>query len=154
MRSTGLAAALLMLGCTATVVAQAGSKAALEKTLIANENKVNEAVAKHDVKTFNDLVASDAVSIDGAGVMKVSDFVKEMNEMKVGSWHLMDTKVHWVDDKTAVVSYTWMGNGTFKGQAIPATTYASTVWTERNGKWMAVFHQESAAAPPPTPAKK
>jgi hypothetical protein len=38
-------------------------------------------------------------------------------------------------------------------QPVPPMTYASTVWTERNGKWVAVFHQESAAAPPP-PAKK
>lgn len=154
MRSTSVAAALLMLGCTAAVVAQAGSKAAIEKTLITNENKVNEAVAKHDVKTFTDLVASDAVSADGMGFMKVADFVKSINDVKIGSWHIMDTQVHWADDKTAVLTYTWMGSGTFKGEPLPATTFSSTVWTERNGKWVAVFHQESAAAPPPAPAKK
>jgi len=153
MRSKGFAAALLIIGCAAAVVAQAGSKAAIEKTLIANENKINEAVAKHDVKTFTDLVANDAVSADGMGVMKVADFVKSMNDMKVASWHIMDTQVHWVDDKTAVLTYSWMGSGTYKGEAIPATTYSSTVWTERNGKWVAVFHQESAAAPPPTKKK-
>jgi len=65
----------------------------------------------------------------------------------------MDTQVHWVDDKTAILTYTWMGNGTFKGEALPPTTFSSTTWTERNGKWVAIFHQESAAAPPP-PAKK
>jgi len=65
----------------------------------------------------------------------------------------MDTQVYWVDDKTAVLTYSWMGSGTYKGEAIPATTYSSTVWTERNGKWLAVFHQESAAAPPPTKKK-
>jgi hypothetical protein len=154
MRATGFAAVLLMLGCTAAVVAQAGSKAAIEKTLIANENKINEAVAKHDVKTFTDLVATDAISADGMGFMKVADFVKSMNDVKVASWHIMDTQVHWVDDKTAVLTYSWMGSGTFKGEALPATTYSSTVWTERNGKWVAVFHQESVAAPPPPPAKK
>ena len=148
MRSRGFAAVLLMLGCTAAVVAQAPSKAAVEKTLIANENKINEAVAKHDVKTFNDLVASDAMSADGTGFMKVSEFVKSINDMKIASWHIMDTQVHWVDDKTAVVAYTWMGSGTFKGEPVPPTTYASTVWSERNGKWVAVYHQESAAAPP------
>ncbi len=154
MRSTGLAAVLLMLGCTAAVVAQAGSKAAIEKTLIANENKINEAVAKHDVKTFTDLVASDAVSADNMGFMKVADFVKEMNDVKVGPWHIMDAQAHWVDDKTAVVTYTWMGSGTFKGEPLPSTAFASSVWTERNGKWVVVYHQESAAAPPPPPAKK
>ena len=154
MRSTGFAAVLLMVGCTAAVVAQAGSKAAIEKTLIANENKINEAVAKHDVKTFNDLVASDAMSADGMGFMKVADFLKSINDVKIASWHIMDTQVHWVDDKTAVVTYTWMGSGTFKGEAFPPTTYASSVWTERNGKWVVVYHQESAAAPPSPPAKK
>lgn len=153
MRSTGCAAVLLMLGCSAVVVAQAGSKAATEKALIANENKINEAVAKHDVKTFTDLVANDAMSADGMGFMKVADFVKSMNDVKIASWHIMDTQVHWVDDKTAVLTYTWMGSGTFKGDPFPPTAYVSSVWTERNGKWIVVYHQESAAAPPP-PAKK
>jgi hypothetical protein len=153
MRSTGVAAVLLMLGCTAAVVAQAGSKAAIEKTLIANETKVNESVAKHDVKTFNDLVASDAVSADDHGFQKVADFVKTLDQMKIASWHIMDEKVTWVNDKTAIVGYMWMGSGTYMNQPVPPMTYASTVWTERNGKWVAVFHQESAAAPPP-PAKK
>lgn len=88
------------------------------------------------------------------GVMKVAEFVKSMDQMKIGSWHIMDAQVHWVDDKTAVLTYTWMGSGTFKNEPVPPTTYASTVWTERNGKWVAVFHQESAAAPPPAPVKK
>jgi hypothetical protein len=152
MRATALAVGLLMLGAT-SVFAQAGSKAATEKALIANENKVSEAVQKHDLKTFNDLVAADGISADDHGFMKVADFVKTMDQVKIGSWHLMDEKVMWVDDKTAVVMYTWMGNGTYMNQPVPTSTYASTVWTEKNGKWVAVFHQETAVAPP-APAKK
>ncbi len=153
MRARILAAGLIALGCATAAFAQAGSKAATEKALIANENKINEAVAKHDTKTFTDLVAADAVSADMNGFMKVSDFVKTMDQMKVNSWHIMNPQVVWVNDKTAVVGYTWMGSGTYMNQPVPETTYASTVWTERNGKWVAVFHQESTAAPP-APAKK
>ena len=154
MRSRFLAAAVLTVGSAAVVLAQAGSKAAIEKTLIANENKVSEAVAKHDVKTFTDLVASDAVSADQGGFMKVADFLKSLDQMKITSQHVMDMQVVWVDDKTAIVRYTWMGSGTFMGQPLPPMTYASTVWTDRNGKWVAVFHQESPAAPPQPPKKK
>jgi hypothetical protein len=154
MRGRLAAAAVLTLGCGAAVFAQAGSKAAIEKTLMANENKITDAVAKHDVKTFTDLVASDAVSADANGFMKVADFVKSMDQMKIASQHTMDMQVTWVDDKTAIVRYTWMGSGTYMGQAIPPATYASTVWSERNGKWVAVFHQETPMAPPPPPAKK
>ena len=37
---------------------------------------------------------------------------------------------------------------------IPSPTWASTVWTNKGGKWMAVFHQETAAMPAPTAAAK
>ena len=153
MRSRVLAMAFLVLGCAAPAFAQAASKAATEKALIANENKVSEAVAKHDLKTFNDLVAADGSSADMNGFMKVADFTKTFDQVKISAWHLMDTKVMWIDDKSAIVTYTWMGKGTYMTQPLPETVYASTVWTERNGKWVAVFHQETGAAPP-APAKK
>jgi len=153
MHSRILAAALIALGCSTVAFAQAASKTAIEKALIANENKINEAVAKHDLKTFNDLVAADAVSADMAGFMRVADFTKTFDQMKVSTWHIMNPQVVWIDDKSAIVGYTWMGKGTYMNQPIPETIYASTVWTERNGKWVAVFHQETAAAPP-APAKK
>ena len=154
MRSRALAMAFLVLGCAAPVFAQAASKAATEKALIANENKVSEAVAKHDLKTFNDLVSADGVSADMGGFMKVSDFTKTFDQVKVSTWHIMDSKVTWIDDKSAIVTYMWMGKGTYMNQPMPETVYASTVWTERNGKWVAVFHQETGAAPPQAPAKK
>lgn len=155
MRSKLLAAAFLfvVLGCAAPAFAQAASKTAIEKALIANENKVNEAVAKNDVKTFNDLVAADAVSADMGGFMKVADFAKNLDKMKISTWHIMDPKVLWIDDKSAIVTYTWMGKGTYMNEPVPDTTIASTVWTERNGKWVAVFHQETPKAPAP-PVKK
>jgi hypothetical protein len=147
MRSRILAAALIALGCSTVAFAQAASKAATEKALIANENKVSEAVAKHDVKTFTDLVAADAVSADMGGFMKASEFTKTIDQVKISTWHIMDPKVTWIDDKSALVTYTWMGKGTYMNQPFPETAYASTVWTERNGKWVAVFHQETGAAP-------
>lgn len=147
-------AGLVVFAFAAAVHGQAGSKATTEKALVANENKINEAVAKQDVKTFLSLLAPEAMAGDMGGFMKAADFSKTLDQLKVTSWHIMDTRVLWVDDKTAVVTYTWMGAGTYMKQPIPSTVYASTVWTERSGKWLAVFHQETAAAPPPPPPKK
>ena len=152
MRSTLLAAGLT-LACASPAFAQPAGKAAIEKTLIANENKVNEAVMKHDAAGFTALVAADGISADMGGVMKVSDFVKSMDQAKIQNFQILNPQVMWVDDKSAVVVYTWKGKGTWMNEPVPETTYASTVWTERNGKWVAVFHQETGAAPAP-PAKK
>ena len=154
MRNRILGAGLLVVAIGASMYGQAASRAATEKALIANENKINEAVAKQDVKTFLSLLAPEAVAADVGGFMKASDFGKTLDQLKVTTWHIMDTKVMWADDKTAIVTYTWMGAGTYMKQPIPGVTYASTVWTERNGKWLALFHQETAAAPPPPPKKK
>jgi hypothetical protein len=153
MRSTILGLSLGVLACAAPAFAQATSKAATEKALIASENKVNEAVAKHDLKTFNDLVAADALSADGGGFMKVADFTKSIDQVKITSWHIMNPQVTWIDDKSAVVTYTWMGAGSYMNQPMPDTVYVSSIWTERNGKWVVVFHQESAAAPPAAKTK-
>ena len=92
MRNGILAAALLVFACGAAVHGQAGSKAATEKALIANENKINEAVAKQDVKTFLSLLAPEAVAGDMGGFMKASDFSKTLDQLKVTTWHIMDTK--------------------------------------------------------------
>ena len=152
MRSTLLAAGLT-LACASPAFTQTAGKAAIEKILIANEKKINDAVMKHDAAGFTALVAADAVSADMGGVMKVSDFVKSMDRAKIQSYQILNPQVMWVDDKSAVVVYTWKGKGTWMNEPVPETTYASTVWTERNGKWVAVFHQETGAAPAP-PAKK
>jgi ketosteroid isomerase-like protein len=129
---------------------------ALDKALIANEHKINEAVAKGDKAGFTALVTPDAWSMDAMGPMKVSEFANMFDQLKVKTWKITDEKVAWVDPNTAIVTYKWTGSGTFQGQPVPSPTYASTVWTKKGDKWLAVFHQESEAAKaaPKPPAKK
>lgn len=126
----------------------APDRSALDKALIANESKINDAVAKGNKAAFNALVSADAWSIDGAGLMKVSEFAAMLDQVKITTWKLSDEKVAWVDNNTAIVTSRWTGSGTFQGQPLPADTYCSTVWTKKGDKWVAVFHQESEAAKP------
>jgi uncharacterized protein DUF4440 len=137
--------------------APAADRAAIEKQLIANERTINEAVAKNDMKTFNTHVDAQGYGIDPTGIMKVADMTPMFAQMKITSWNLDQSKIVWVDNNTAVHMYRWEGKGTFVNQGktmpVPSPTWASTVWTNRGGKWVAVFHQESAALETP-PAKK
>lgn len=128
--------------------AAAPDRGPLDKALIANEIKINEAVAKGDKAAFTALVSADALSIDGTGLMKVADFATMLDQLKISTWKLSDEKVAWVDQNTAIVTSTWTGSGTFQGQPVPAQTYCSTVWTKKGAKWVAVFHQESEVAKP------
>ena len=141
-------------GLAAKQATPAGDKAAIEKQLIANERAINEAVAKNDMKTFNSFVDAQGYGIDPTGIMKVADIGPMFAQLKIASWNLDQSKVMWVDNNTAVHMYRWTGKGTFNNQPVPSPTWASTVWANRGGKWVAVFHQETNAMEMPPPAKK
>lgn len=66
---------------TALALAQGTTKAATEKVLIANKQKISEAVAKGNLASFNSLVSGDGISADMSGFMKVSDFTKSINQV-------------------------------------------------------------------------
>jgi hypothetical protein len=126
--------------------AAAPERSALDKALIANENKVADALMKKDKAAFTALVASDGWSIDGNGVMKTSELVGMLDQLVIKSYKITEEKVSWADPNTAIVAYRWTGSGTFAGQPFPPIVYASTVWTKKGDKWIAVFHQETEAA--------
>src|SRR5262245_7578432 len=155
----------LVLALTATIAAfphapGAANRAATEKQIVANERANNDAVAKEDMKTFHSIVAADAAGVDTGGITRVNapDFDKMMQQAKIQSWNMDGSQFYWVDDNTVVHMYRWTGKGTFAGQPIPSPVWTSTVWTNKGGKWTAVFHQETVAMAPPsqasTPAKK
>jgi hypothetical protein len=160
-RACFVATGLLPFALQAAIIASpafqmtVAEKTALEKTLIANEQKLNDAVIKGDAATFKSMVADDGSSIDDHGVMSTADFTKMLKPgiAKITDMRLDAFKVLWVDANTAVLTYTWTGKGTFMDQPVHSPTYCSTVYTRRGTKWVAVYHQETSAAPAP-PAKK
>ena len=125
--------------------APASGLSALDKALITNENKVADALMKKDKAAFTALVDPKGWAADATGITKVSDFLTGLDKLDIKSYKISDEKVSWVDANTAIVAYKWTGSGSFAGQPFPGTVYASTVWTKRGDKWVAVFHQETAA---------
>jgi len=134
----------------------AASHAAVEKQIVNLERAVNEAVAKGDMKAFHANIAPDAIAIDPSGINKVNgpDMDKMLLANKIQSWNLDGSQFYWISDQSVVHLYRWTGKGTYEGQPIPSPTWASTVWTNKGGKWMAVFHQETTAMPAPPAAAK
>jgi Domain of unknown function (DUF4440) len=126
--------------------------AAAEKVIAANERAANEAIAKRNLAGFTAHVAVDGWAVDGMmGRAPVADFVKNFDaitkERTVSSWSISDDTVQWIDANTAIYTYKWTGTGTTHGGPTPSPMWASTVWTRKNDKWTAVFHQESISMP-------
>jgi hypothetical protein len=119
--------------------------------LMANENKLLDAVKAKDVKAFSSLVKAGSWSIDENGFMPVDDFIKALNDpkadFKIEMLKASDMKVIDIDADAAIVAYTTEQKGSFMGMAFPPKTYVTTIWANHGGTWHAVFHQESTAAP-------
>jgi hypothetical protein len=156
---TGASIGAIALACTIHLAAQApADHAAIEKTLAENELKVNTAFEKVDIAGMKTYIAPDATMIGDTGYTTVADFFKQMPTMQIkeSEQKLTDFKFTWVDATTVIASYTWAGKGTVMGQPVKSPTYASTVWTKRGDKWLAMYHQETpgAAMPMTMPMKK
>jgi len=143
-----VASALVLVSSVAfgQTAATAPAATGVSATLIAQEKVLLESVVKHDVKAFSALIAPGAGSVDEGGYMAVAEFIKMFDQAKIDIQTPTDIKVISLGPTAAVVTYTLNQKGTFQGQPVPPTVYATTTWVNRGGKWLAMFHQESTAA--------
>lgn len=130
--------------------APAGGNAAIEKTIVANENKVVDAISKQDKAGFTALMGPGSIAGGDTGFITMAEFVPMMDQIKLTNAKISDSKFVWAGSSTVVHYFVETGVGSFQGQPMSSLkTYSSTVWTKKDGNWVAVFHQETAAATPP-----
>lgn len=119
-------------------------KTSTEEAIISLEKRAWEAVKARDAKAFSDIFAADGMMADSMGFSSLSSFLQTLPDLKIDQYTLTDFKVMLVDKNSALITYKADVKGSFKGQAFPAhPAYISSLWTKRNGKWMAVYHQET-----------
>lgn len=122
-------------------------KSSLEEMITMMERRAWEAVKARDAKAFSDLFAADGTMADSDGIITRDAFLnKTLPELVITDYALSNIKVMMIDKDAALITYTAASKGTFKGQAFPDTpSFTSSVWSKRNGKWVAVYHQETMA---------
>jgi hypothetical protein len=127
-------------------------KGGVNETLMHHENDMIEKLQKKDFDGFQKYIMAGSWSVDETGYMSMDDFMKAVKDPKSNfsweSYKISDMKVIDVDANAKLVTYKLDEKGSFMGQPFPPTVYATTVWAKHGGNWMAVFHQESTAAPP------
>ena len=153
-------AALLVLACASISFAQEPtpspspkpkprmSKAQTLKKLSANETKLWDAWKNKDAKPFQMWLAADSIMVGEQGVGTKGDVTKMMASMpcEIKSYSLSDWKLAMIDSNAAMITYKGTIDGTCAGQAVPAV-WASSVWVNRGGKWIAFSHQETPIKP-------
>ena len=116
---------------------------ATEKLLIANERTLYGAVAKGDKTSFQSLVAPEGVWTTPYGFVPMGLLADGLEQFQVPKWGIENPRVLWSDENSALLLYARTGGGQFGDQSFAPVTLASTLWTKRNGKWVAVHHLET-----------
>lgn len=126
------------------------TKGNLGTTLMHQEQMLLELLQKKDFAGFKKHVMAGAWNVDENGYITIDDFVKTLNDPKANfvfeSFKTSDMQVVNIDANAAMVTYKLDSKGSMMGQPFPPIVYATTVWANHGGTWMAVFHQESTAA--------
>jgi hypothetical protein len=147
---TALAAMLLTVGMARAQDSAAPTRdEAATKLLIANERALLDAVGKADKSAFESLVLlSDGFWVMRDGFLLMRQLADGLEVFKLTKWDIVNPRVTWLSEGSAIVNYVWTGTGTLFDQPVAPIQSAVTVWTRRNGKWLAVSHQQTEIVNP------
>jgi hypothetical protein len=121
--------------------------AALQEKLVALERKVWEAFKSQDFAAAKEVMAEDALSADINGYATTAQFEPMMKDYTIDQYDLQEWKILRLGKDAAVLAYTTTVSAKYKGETVPAGPYyCSSVYLNRGGKWVALYHQETLAA--------
>jgi hypothetical protein len=137
----------------AATVAKSGASPAAEPITssdpVANEKLVWDSIKSKNAEAFAALLAPDAIEVEPAGVYDKAASAKGVTMFDASRTSLSDWKTAKLDTDATLVTYLITTPG-----MKPDKERHSTIWVNRNGKWMALFHQGTPVAPPANPAAK
>jgi uncharacterized protein (TIGR02246 family) len=120
-----------------------------EQQLMAKERQMWELFKNKDDDAFSANLAKDATEYQPSGkILSRAEIVESMHENTLTDFALADMKVRTLGDDAALVTYKATVKATHMEQPMPEMSYlCSSVWVKQGGKWLAVFHQETAIMP-------
>ena len=114
-----------------------------EAELIANENKLWDALKNKDASVFQDLWADDARHVSPNGLIGKQQAIQNMDTCTINSYSVGGFQVLWAGEETAIVNYSTKVDAVCGSDAVTSPLSVTTVWVRRAGSWVAFFHQES-----------
>ncbi len=126
-----------------------------EADVIAKEKAIWDAIKNKDYETFGKMLADDLIEVLPDAVYDKAGSIAGVKEFEPTEITFSDWKYLPIDKDAVVLVYHVDLKGRFKGKEFtPQSVRASSTWVNRNGKWLAIYHQECevSTAPPSPPA--
>jgi hypothetical protein len=126
-----------------------------EAEMEVREKATWEALEKKNYAGFADMLASDYLEVGEDSVFDKTTLVNDLKDLNTADATFVDWKMLPIGKDAVMLMYTLTIKGTYKDQEIPTGPYrASSGWVNRDGKWLALYYQQTAVktAPAPSPA--
>ena len=138
----------------ANMTAAKPAAAPAEADIIAKEKGAWEAIQKKDYDGFGNMLASDYIEVTGEGVFDKAGIVAEVKDFSLTDVTFTDWKILPIDNDAVIITYNTTLKATYKGKDVPPGPYHSAgAWVNRDGKWVALFYQQTMVKTmPPPPA--
>ena len=136
--------------------AEPAAAALTEADAVAKEKELWQQISKQNMDAFGAALADDQIYVTDDGVHDKASTIKSVTGFVPSDVTFSDWKFISAAKDVAVTTYKTVVKGTMNGQPLTGgPSYSSSVWVNRGGKWLAVFHQDSQVVqPPPAPAAK
>lgn len=126
-----------------------------EADAIAKEKAVWDAIKNKDYEAFANMLTEDMAEVSGEAVWDKTAAVASVKEFEPTEFTFSEWKFLSIDKDAFIVNYTVNVRGKFRGKEFPPeSARASSAWVNRNGRWLAIYHQECPVRPPMPPAAK
>jgi hypothetical protein len=130
-----------------------------EADVIAKEKQIWDTFKKKDYDKFGNMLTDDFIQVTSAAVNDKAGVISSVKGFEPTEITFADWKFVPIDKDASVITYTVNIKGKMNGQELPPTSIrGSSAWVNRDGKWLAIYHQGSDVMkmppPPPAPASK
>jgi hypothetical protein len=123
-----------------------------EADMIAKEKAVWDTLKKKDYDAFGNSLASDYIEVTEEGVFDKAGIIAEIKDFNLTDATFSDWKMLPIDNDAVIIAYTTTIKGTFKAETVPPGPYrTAAAWVSRDGKWQAIYYQQTRITPPPPP---
>jgi hypothetical protein len=121
------------------------ARSPIERQIESHERLGLDALVTRNLQLFADLTADDAVFVDAKGPASKAQVLKNVGDFRLTDYSMQDIQFVPISTKSGLITYTITETGISHGKQFTARSYIGSVWTERKGKWVLVFSQETAA---------
>jgi len=123
-----------------------------EADAIAKEKSVWATLVKKDLDAFGSMLASDYIEVGDENTFDKASVIVYLKDLEISDPSFSDWKVMPIDKDAMLLTYNVTVKGNFKGKEFPPGPYrASSAWVNRDGKWLAIYYQETLAKSSPMP---